>query len=131
MFTSRHLVEWLTDRISSDAEVVNDTIPPSGRIIYVRLQPGPGYDLEGVQDNMIFTLECRGADRNFDDAEYIAREADLTILKYGKEGYEFSDGTYMYAIERAGGGPGQIPVADIAGRYIFTCNYIVTVATDL
>lgn len=131
MFTSRHLVEWLEDHITSGASVHNDATPPTGRFIYVRLQSGPGYDLEGVQDNMTFTLESRGADRNFDDAEYIARDADSIILKYGAEPVEFSDGTYMYFIGRTGGGPSQIPVADIAGRYVFSCNYYVTVATDL
>lgn len=131
MFTSRHLVEWIEGRTESGAEVFNDRIPPTGRIIYVRMGSGPGYDLEGVQDNLTFTVECRGADRNFDDAEYIAREVDDAILRYGGDPYTFSDGTYMYFIGRTGGAPSELLVADTAGRYAFTCNYYVTIATDL
>lgn len=131
MFTSRHLVEWIEGRTESGAEVFNDRIPPTGRIIYVRMGSGPGYDLEGVQDNLTFTVECRGADRNFDDAEYIAREVDDAILRYGGDPYTFSDGTYMYFIGRTGGAPSELLVADTAGRYAFTCNYYVTIATNL
>lgn len=131
MFTSRHLVEWIEGRTESGAEVFNDRIPPTGRIIYVRMGSGPGYDLEGVQDNLTFTVECRGADRNFDDAEYIAREVDDAILRYGGDPYTFLDGTYMYFIGRTGGAPSELLVADTAGRYAFTCNYYVTIATDL
>lgn len=130
-FTSRHLVEWLENNITSGAEVYNDTIPPTGRIIYVRLSGGPGLALEGIQDNLSVTIEVRGADRNYDDAETIAWDVDTAVRLYGSYPYEFPDGAYMYCIERAGGPPAQIPVADLAGRYIFSCNYIVTVATDL
>ena len=131
MFTSRHLVEWLEKYTESGASVYNDMIPPTGRFIYVRIQGGPGYSMEGMQDNIAFTLESRGADRNFDDAEYIAWDADRAILQYGNQPHEFGDGTYQYFVGRTGGGPSQIPVADIAGRYVFSCNYYVTVATDL
>lgn len=131
MFTSRHLVEWIETQIQSGAEIYNDRIPPTGRIIYVSLSSGPGYSLEGVQDNVSFTVECRGADRNYDDAEYIAWDLDRAILLHGLNPYEFADGTYMYAIVRSGGPPTQLVVADTSGRYAFTCNYVVTVATDL
>lgn len=131
MFTSRHVVEWIEGHTKSGAEVFNDRIPPTGRIIYVRMGSGPGYNLESIQDNLTFTLECRGADRNFDDAEYIAREVDDAILRYGVEPYMFSDETYMYFIGRTGGAPSELLVADTSGRYAFTCNYYVTVATDL
>jgi hypothetical protein len=131
MFTSLHVKQWLEEHILSGAKVYNDTIPPSGRLIYVRMLPGAGYTLEGIQDNPSFTLETRGADRNFDDAEYIAKEADDVILKMGGEPYFFSDGTYMYFMGRTGGGPSQLLVSDSAGRYAFTCNYYATVATDL
>lgn len=131
MFTSRHVKEWLEAHISSGAKVYNDVIPPTGRLIYVRMLSGAGYTLEGIQDNPAFTLEVRGADRNFDDAEYIAREADDTILRFGGVGYEFSDGTYMYFMGRTGGGPSQILVPDSAGRFTFSCNYYAPVATDL
>lgn len=131
MFTSLHVKEWLEAHISSGAKVYNDVIPPSGRLIYVRMQPGAGYTLDGIQDNPSFTLEVRGGDRNFDDAEYIARDADDTILRYGRDPYTFSDGTYLYFIGRTGGGPGQILVPDSAGRYTFSGNYYATVATDL
>ena len=131
MFTSRHLVEWIEGHIESGAEVRNDTLPQTGRVIYVRTSSGPGYNLEGVQDNLAFTLECRGADRNFDDAEYIAREVDEIILKNGGEPYEFLDGNYMYFIGRTGGPPAELLVSDTSGRYAFTCSYYVTVATDL
>lgn len=130
MFTSRHLVDWLTQNTTSGAKVYNDTIPPTGRVIYVRLGAGSGYDLEGVQDTLSFTVECRGADRNFDDAEAVAWDVDRAILTLGAP-YEFPDGTYMYFIGRSGGPPSQVPVADLAGRFVFTCNYYVTVATDL
>ena len=131
MFTSRHLVEWLESHIDSDAQIYNDRIPPTGRIIYVRIGSGPGYALERVQDNIAFTIECRGADRNFDDAEYIAWDVDRAILQYGNQPHTFGDGTYQYFVGRTGGPPAQLTVADTAGRYAFTCNYYVTVATDL
>ena len=96
MFTSLHVKEWLEDHILSGAKVYNDQMPPTGRIIYVRMLSGPGYSMEGIQDNLAFSLEVRGADRNFDDAENIVREIDDLILKYGRDPYTFSDGTYMY-----------------------------------
>jgi|SRR6476661_7057261 len=130
MFTSRHFVSWLEDHISSGAKVYNDQLPPTGRIIYVRLQSGPGYDLEGIQDNIVFSVECRGADRNYDDAEFIAWDLDRAILQFGVP-QEFDDGTYIYFMGRTGGPPAQLTVADTAGRYAFTCNYYVTVATDI
>jgi hypothetical protein len=131
MFTSRHLVEWLEEHTTSRAQVYNDRIPPTGRIIYVRMSSGPGLDLEGVQDNITFTIECRGSDRNYDDAELIAWDVDRAILQYGRQPHEFGDGSYMYFVGRAGGPPSQLIVADTAGRYAFTCNYYVTVATDI
>lgn len=130
-FTSRHLVEWLEANINSGAEVHNDYIPPTGRIIYVSLGAGPGLALEGVQDRLSFSIETRGADRNYDDAETIALDVDSVIREAGFLPYEFPDGTYMYCIERVGSPPFQVPVTDLAGRYIFSCNYLVTVATDL
>lgn len=131
MFTSRHLVEWIENHIQSGATVHNDLVPPTGRIIYVRMSPGAGYDMEGIQDNRGFTLECRGADRNYDDAEYIASEVDQCILVDGAAPYEFLDGTYIYFIGRLGGSPSQLLIPDTAGRYAFTCNYFVTFATNL
>lgn len=131
IFTGRHVKEWLEAHIMSGAKVFNDVIPPTGRIIYVRMSAGAGYSLEGIQDNPTFTLEVRGADRNFDDAEYIAREADDIILRQGDIPYTFSDGTYVYFIGRTGGAPSELQVSDISGRYAFTCNYYATVATDL
>lgn len=131
MFTSRHLVEWIEEHIESHAKVFNDRIPPTGRIIYVRLSSGPGYTMEGIQDNITFTVECRGADRNYDDAEYIAWDLDRSILRYGDQPHTFGDGTYQYFIGRTGGPPTNLVVADTSGRYAFTCNYYVTVATDL
>jgi len=131
MFTSLHVKQWLEDNILSGAKVYNDQIPPTGRLIYVRMLPGAGYSMEGIQDNLAFTLEVRGADRNFDDAEYIARDADEAILRYGGVPYTFSDDTHMYFMGRTGGGPGQILVPDAAGRFAFSGNYYVTVATDI
>ena len=131
MFTSRHLVEWIEKYIESGAEVYNDRIPPTGRIIYARMSGGPGYGLEGVQDSITFTAECRGADRNYDDAEYIAWDLDRAVLRYGDQPHTFGDGTHQYFVDRTGGPPSQIVVADTSGRYAFSCNYYVTVATDL
>lgn len=131
MFTSRHIVEWLEGRISSGAKVYNDLIPASGRIIYVRMQSGPGYAHEGIQDNLVFTIEVRGADRNYDDAEYIARDVDDVILRYGGSPWTFPDGEYMEYMGRTGGAPAQLLVADTAGRYAFSGNYYVSVATGL
>lgn len=131
MFTSRHIKEWLEVRIASGAKVYNDMIPVTGRIIYVRMGSGPGYDLEGAQDNLGFSIEVRGADRNFDDAEYIARDVDQTILTQGSVPFEFPDSEYLYFMGRTGGSPAELLVADSAGRYAFTCNYYVCVATGL
>lgn len=131
MYTSRHLVEWIEGRITSGAKVYNDRIPPTGRIIYVRLGSGPGYSMEAMQDNITFTVECRGADRNFDDAELIAWDVDRAILMYGSQPHSFGDGTYQYFIGRTGGPPAELTVSDTSGRYAFTCNYYTTVATDL
>ena len=131
MYTSRHLVEWIESRITSGAKVYNDRIPPTGRIIYVRLGSGPGYSMEAMQDNITFTVECRGADRNFDDAELIAWDVDRAILMYGSQPHSFGDGTYQYFIGRTGGPPAELTVSDTSGRYAFTCNYYTTVATDL
>lgn len=131
MFTSRHLVEWLEGHCSSGAKVYNDQIPPTGRIIYVRLSSGPGLEMEGAQDNLTFSLEIRGADRNYDDAEFIAFDIDRAILQDGGMPVLFPDGTYMHFMDRTGGPPTQLTVADTAGRYAFTCNYFVCVATDL
>jgi hypothetical protein len=130
MFMTRHLVEWLESHISSGAKVYYDTLPQTGRVIYVRLSSGPGYSLEGVQDNITFTVECRGADRNYDDAEHIAWDVDRSILMYGNQPHEFADGGYLYYVGRVGGPPTSLLVADTAGRYAFTCNYYCTVATD-
>jgi len=131
MFTSLHVKQWLEDHILSGAKVYNDQIPPTGRLIYVRMLAGAGYSMEGIQDNPAFTLEVRGSDRNFDDAEYIARDVDEVILRYGVEPYTFPDNTYMYFMGRLGGGPAQILVPDAAGRFAFSGNYYATVATDL
>lgn len=131
MFTSRHIVEWLEGRITSGARIYNDLVPPSGRIIYVRMGSGPGYDLEGVQDNLTFTLECWGADRNYDDAEFIAREVDSVILRQGCFPWEFPDSEYLYFMGRTGGPPMELTISDASGRYGFTCNYYVCVATGL
>lgn len=131
MFTSLHVKEWLEDRITSGAKVYNDMIPPTGRIIYVRMQSGPGFALESIQDNLVFTVEVRGADRNFDDAEYIAREVDGLILTQGILPWEFPDGEYLYYMGRTGGPPMELTVADSAGRYAFSCNYYACVATGL
>lgn len=131
MFTSLHIKEWLEGRIQSGVKVYNDSIPPSGRVIYVRMQSGPGYDLESVQDNLAFSIEVRGADRNFDDAEYIARDADDAIMRQGYSPWEFPDGEYLYFMGRTGGPPSEITISDSAGRYAFTCNYYACVATDL
>lgn len=130
MFTSRHIVEWLEGRITSGAKVYNDLVPPSGRIIYVRMLSGPGYTLEGIQDNLSFSVQCWGSDRNYDDAEFIAREVDQVILLQGGP-WEFPDGEYMYFMGRVGSPPTELTVTDSAGRYGFTCNYYVCVATGL
>lgn len=131
MFTSLHVKQWLEDHILSGAKVYNDQIPPTGRLIYIRMLSGAGYSMEGIQDNLAFTLETRGADRNFDDAEYIARDADDAILRYGIMSYTFPDDTYMYYMGRLGGGPAQILVPDASGRFSFSGSYYATVATDL
>ena len=131
MYTSRHIKEWLEDHITSGAEVYNDVLPPTGRIIFVRTGSGLGYDLEGVQDNLTFTIETRGADRNFDDAEYIAREVDQIILRQGGDPWEFPDGEDQYFMGRTGGPPVNLAIIDTASRFAFTCNYYVTVDTGL
>jgi hypothetical protein len=132
MFTTRHLVEWLSNNTNSGAKVYSETLPQTGRVIFVRLQGGPGYSLEGIKDTLTFSVECRGADRNFDDAEAIAWDVDRAVLLMGvSEPYTFDDGTLMYYIGRTGGPPSQLLVGDTAGRFAFTCNYYVSVATDL
>lgn len=131
MFTSRHIKEWLEDRVDNRVKVYNDAIPPYGRVIYVRMSPGPGYSMEGIQDNLGFTIEIRGADRNFDDAEELSRTVDDLILREGTTPWEFPDSEYMYFMARTGGPPIELSVADSAGRYAFTCNYYVRVATNL
>jgi hypothetical protein len=131
MFLSLHIKEWLEGRILSGAQVYNDMIPPTGRVIYVAMQSGAGIALEGVQDNLTFSVECRGADRNFDDAELIARDVDLAILSYGYSPWAFPDGEYLYFMGRTGGPPAELRVADSLGRFAFTCNYYACVATNL
>ena len=131
MFTSRHIKEWLESRIQSGAKVYNDLIPPTGRVIYVRMQSGAGFDLESIQDNLSFTVECRGADRNFDDAEYIARDVDDVIMRQGFLPWEFPDGEYLYFMGRTGGPPSEITIADTSGRFAFNGSYYVRVHTGL
>jgi hypothetical protein len=41
MFGSLHVKEWLEGRIQSGAQVYNDMIPPTGRVIYVAMQSVP------------------------------------------------------------------------------------------
>jgi hypothetical protein len=121
-FSSTFLKKWLEKYVTSGAKVYIDQMPDTGRVIFITMQPGPGLELEGLLDNPAFNIQCRGAERDYEDAEAIALEVDSIILEYGHLGFEMSD-VVVQMMDRTGGAPQQINIADRASRFAFSCNY--------
>jgi hypothetical protein len=121
---------WLEPRITSGAKIYVDRIPATGRMIYLSRSPGIGLEMEGLIDNPRFNVQCRGAENNFEDAEAIAVDVDSVVLELGSVGWEL-DGVRVDYMDRTGGDPQELTVADSSSRFAFSCNYYAKVFTNI
>jgi hypothetical protein len=129
-FSSSLLQKWLEKYLTTGAPVYIDRIPDTGRVIFITMQPGAGLELEGLLDNPAFNIQCRGAEQNYEDAEAIAMEVDSIILEHGPLGFELG-GVVVQHMDRTGGAPQQINIADRAKRFAFSCNYYAKAFTNI
>lgn len=129
-FTIGLLRRWFEPLITSGAKIYTDRIPSTGRMIYLSRASGIGLEMEGLIDNPRFSIQCRGGENNFEDAEDIALDIDSVVLELGSQGWEL-DGVRVHFMDRTGGNPQQLSVSDSADRFAFSCNYYAKVFTNI
>jgi hypothetical protein len=134
--TARMLADYLKQHTTKQARVIPGRLPDlPNRVISVTLVSGAGFSMDGLFDAIGFSITCRGGENNFPDAEAIANEVDNIITGNfpGIKSMSFflNDDIYVDVLGRTGGGPIQLPLADVQSRFMFTCNYYAQVATDI
>ena len=129
-FTVGLLRRFFEPRITSGAKIYTGRRPPTGRYIFIQRSTGIGLEMEGLMDNPRFIVECRGAENNFEDAESIALDFDSVVLEFSDKPWEL-DGVRVHLMDRTGGDPQQLTVADSADRFGFSCTYYAKVFTNI
>lgn len=127
--TMRKLKDWLDPQITSGARIRFDRMPDTGRVILVQSRSGAGLQEEGLFDAVGISMQCRGAENNYEDAENIALEFDDVLLKNGQN--VWMDDVYVQFIGRIGGSPSMLPIDDPQSRFTFTCTYYAIASTGL
>lgn len=132
-FKTQHLADWLETNTTLGAQVFTGKLPQNmpNRVIGVVRQPGLPLTLDGLEETPFFSIQCRGAENNYSDAEDIALEVDSLIIR-SKGNFDIDpDGlVHVDIMDRTGGGPQALPIPDATSRWVFTCNYYVTVFTN-
>jgi len=131
--------EWIVPLITSGAKVIPGRLPDMpNRVIGIRSSPGPGLAMDGIFDVVGITIECRGGENNYADAEFIAGEVDDIFL--GKHSTALSENfiigedansTVINGMGRVGGGPVSLTMPDSTSRWTFMCSYFAYVSTDV
>ena len=132
--TSTMLADWLRPQVTSGALVLAARMPEvPNRIIAVSIIGGAGLAMEGVFDIVTFHVACRGAENNLPDAEAIGFEVDGLFLKSAPNFTIGSSGNDVFVndLGRVGAGPTALSVDDNLSRWISTCNYYLSVSTNL
>lgn len=128
-FTVSLLARWLEPKLKSKPKIYVDRIPPTGRIVYLTLQPGIGLEMEDLIDNPTFNVAVRGAPGSYEDAEAIAMDVDSFVLE--NSGGFTAENVVVKKMGRTGGGPQQVSIADSQNRFSFSCNYYAKVFTNI
>lgn len=96
--------------------------------------PGAGLKFEGAFDQPAFQFAVRGLQQDPNDVtdplqtgpEQWADTIDGMVLSAAPNS---AWGTYVTAVDRAGGGPSPVQRLDAGRRATYTCTYVVTLAT--
>lgn len=103
-----------------------DPLPSQPDRLYVVARTGgPGWQLDGVMDDISFQIRTRGGQNDYDDAENLALVADRAILDASWP--QPIGGWHTTNAQRVGGPPSFL-IRDQARRTHFTCNYVLSIA---
>jgi hypothetical protein len=123
---------WPTDPIASDPTRLLSVYGPdeldivglNDRCVFLFPTAGAGFLLEQALDVPGFQFRIRGKQREFSDAESLARTIDVNLVKAWPTTIA---GLPVPRISRVGGAPAYL-TRDPAGRTHFTGNYLFTTA---
>jgi hypothetical protein len=133
--TTTMLADYLRPLITSGPKVVAGRLPDMpNRCVAITKSGGPGLTMDGLFDVIVFIIQCRGGENNIADSETISGEIDDIFL--GKHPIARSENFligdfWISQITRVGGGPTQLALPDSQSRWTFSCNYLVSVSTDV
>lgn len=127
--TMKKLTDWIKPQLSSDAALLYDRMPDYGRVILIQPRSGLGLEMEGLYDSIVFAVNCRGAENNFEDAENIALDFDSVLLKNGQN--IFMGDVHVQFVGRIGGSPSMLSIDDPQSRFTWSCSYYAVASTGL
>lgn len=127
--TMRKLHNWINPQLTSGAQLRYDRMPDTGRIILIQPRSGPGLVMDGLYDTIGISMNCRGAENNFEDAENIALDFDDVLLKNGQN--IWMGDVHVQFIGRLGGTPSMLSIDDPQSRFTWTCSYYAIASTSL
>lgn len=137
--TTTMLADYLRPLITGGPKVVAGRLPDMpNRCVGITKGSGPGLTMDGLFDVMGFIIQCRGGENNIVDAETISNEIDDIFLgnhvSARSENFLIGSGedsVWISQMTRVGNGPSQLTLPDSQSRWVFSCNYLVNVSTDV
>lgn len=129
--TMKLVRDWLQPQVPTGVTVVTGNRTPDGpdRIVKIAMMPGAGLAHEGIFDQPAISTQCRGAQNNYEDAEYIALSVDDVFLQAG---HPLSMGSvWVSSITRLSGAPAELEQADSQERTRFTADYVLMASTGV
>jgi minor capsid protein len=128
MWATKDIIAWLqTLGITVPLYPGTQRIPEMpDQIAVVTPLPGVGLSMEGLADAPGFQLRVRGLQRDPDDAETLAYDADRRIL--GADFPATVGAVRLISITRSGGRPALLSATpDSANRTEMVCTYLTTI----
>jgi hypothetical protein len=136
--TTKVFIDWIGENLGLDPapkvdygpqtdERVNDY--PNAQIVIQR-RPGPGLQLEGIYDRVMWGIDVAGDQMDPDSAETIALALDRLLVRVDASQDLWVDGGRVASIQRAGSGPAVAGIDD-GDRWHLAWACIVTVESGL
>ena len=132
MFDTPQIRQWLVDLGVTTPILDGPDVPEFPDYCVIITSVGGGLlSYEGLFDQPMFQVRTRGRQGDQDSARSLALEVD-EMLVFADLPYEIDDHSVI-SVNRTGGRPAPLPRNDEgsedAGRYTYTCTYMIQVST--